>query len=58
MIVNSVSQKKVSNHGQHLKVGIILKVIIVVAGQENPHNVHLAPEYEYKAKHLMKAHKN
>ncbi len=29
-----------------------------IAGQEKPHNVHLAPEYEYRAKHLAKAHKN
>ena len=30
----------------------------VVAGQEKPHYVYLAPEYVYKAKHLIKAHKN
>ncbi len=35
-----------------------IKKMIIVTGQEKPHYVHLAPEYEYRAKNLMKVHKN
>ncbi len=35
-----------------------IKGSVSLGAKERPHNVHLAPEYEYRAKHLMKAHKN
>ena len=28
----------------------------IVIGQEKPHNVDLAPEYEYRANNMLKAH--